>query len=1457
MLIPSPGERSERLFDPFFIEPSFVGYSCYVFGFDHFRQDIGEEMEEAGELYADNGDGNSWNPVSVGVARLPWKSISAMRDGSVTVEQPDPAFGNRKAGLRIVSANHAADVPKGHMHRRIDLMKVAIGCLVWLLSSLHAKAEPFVEGRVRLTSGDPVSGAQVLLFDLSDLRSAPLAATTDRSGHFSLPLEGALAEHFELGANYPNPFNPSTLIPYQLPTPMQVRLEVFNLLGQRIATLVEGAQPAGFHTAVWDGTDAVGRAVGAGVYVYRLSGNGVQLTRSMLLIDGQAGISSGGPGGGAAARDAGRETTSVYGLTVSGPGLIPHVNPAFRVEAGMAPLEVVVEAGGSVPPAKVASSGGILGDVDNTGGVDFFDALLVALYSLDASVFIPNNGDISLGDVNADGQVDLSDAWLIAAYLNDPSDPVLPTGIGEPVAATASLSPDPSTVTFADDGAWHRFLVEADEAVSVVVNPGGTPPGLEITTRSGRGNYCPAETDDDVSRENGQAVYLSGCAAGEATVELRRESDSTVLRTYTFEVTGSPADLVVESISVSDRTLTPGQSFTLSATVRNQGTGQSAATTLQYYRSSNRTISTRDTRIGTDAVSALAAAATSAESIRLTAPSSEGTYYYGACVVSAGGESAGNNCSRAVTVTVNVATEGAGTGGDSGTGGEDRALIIQSVEVSDNNLTAGQSFEFEITVHNQGANAVSSGLNLFRSTDATIDGTDAYIGSIWETTLRGGETRTVSLDWIAPPYPGTYFYGFCDSQYFYSKNCSTGLRVRVEGSEGGTPDIVVHPPVISHGSLTPGGKFTLTTTFENIGTGRAAATTMRFYTSDDATIDATDTDWRTTRSSLRSLDVGHRQINRYSTSVPFEAGTYYFGWCVDPTLGETNTNNNCSTGVPVTVVLEGGRPDLIVVAPSILDHKPAAGEFRLWATVRNVGSGPSDRTTLHYYRSDDATIEATDALIRTQYILSLAIEGRAGLPAVYHPNELENVVTAPRDPGTYYYGACVEPVPGESDTNNNCSEPVPMNVRVPDLAVGLIWVSTSVSQAGQSFTLRATVRNQGPDEAAATTLRYYRSDNAAIDASDTPIGTDAVRSLTAFEGLASGPGSRLAPSGTSRQAIRVRAPSSPGTYYYGACSDAVPNETNTDNNCSLGAYVRVVPSGEDPFNIELVMVGDFTDPRKDVMQQAARRWETILTEGLPDVDFSGNPFDFFDDDGRVTMQIDDTVDDLRILVYKDDLGGPVGHGGPNFVRSGNPTGLPVLGHISIDSGFLARRQQWEPLWVEERLLRDLMVHEIAHVLGFGPLWTDFGLRHGSGMDSYFGGEQAIEAFNAAGGGNYSGKKIPLEFGLGGGGCGEPSHWRGHVFRGLDREFGAEIMEPTMEREHALSAITIQSLADLGYVVDISRADPYRLPVSVSTAQPPSASAKPVASYGEFDRGALGTIYVGDEQGQIIGTISRE
>ena len=201
-------------------------------------------------------------------------------------------------------------------------MPFAFAVFVGLFSSALVVAEPLVEGRVRLSSGAPASSMQVLLFDMTALERGPVAqATTDASGYFALRLASlgspALPDGFGLGPNYPNPFNPSTVIPYQLPTAARVRLEVFNVLGQRVVTLVNGDRPAGFHSAVWGATNGSGQAVAAGVYIYRLTAAGTQHTGRMVLVDGQAGTAAVSAVGVPA-----EPAERTYGIVVSGAGVV-------------------------------------------------------------------------------------------------------------------------------------------------------------------------------------------------------------------------------------------------------------------------------------------------------------------------------------------------------------------------------------------------------------------------------------------------------------------------------------------------------------------------------------------------------------------------------------------------------------------------------------------------------------------------------------------------------------------------------------------------------------------------------------------------------------------------------------------------------------------------------------------------------------------------------------------------------------------------------------------------------------------------------------------------------------------------------------------------------------------------------------------------------------------------------
>lgn len=95
---------------------------------------------------------------------------------------------------------------------------------------------------------------------------------------------GNVPAKFSLSQNYPNPFNPMTTIEYSLPEQSQVKLEVFNVLGQRVKTLADVVQPAGRHRMVWDGKDAQGKDVASGIYFYRLQAGEFTDSKRMVIL---------------------------------------------------------------------------------------------------------------------------------------------------------------------------------------------------------------------------------------------------------------------------------------------------------------------------------------------------------------------------------------------------------------------------------------------------------------------------------------------------------------------------------------------------------------------------------------------------------------------------------------------------------------------------------------------------------------------------------------------------------------------------------------------------------------------------------------------------------------------------------------------------------------------------------------------------------------------------------------------------------------------------------------------------------------------------------------------------------------------------------------------------------------------------------------------------------------------
>ena len=1032
-------------------------------------------------------------------------------------------------------------------------MKSLVVCLMALMIFIQSDAnqQPTVSGHVRLSDGLPVAGAQVMLFDVADLRRGVMAyATTDEAGQFVLPLAalGRLPQGFALGTNYPNPFNPATIIPYELAATSPVKLEVFNILGQWMATLVDGEQGAGSYQAQWDGTDAAGQAAAAGLYFYRLTVDGVPQTGRMVLVDGQAGVPMRGAGvESLSAAESLNEAYGTYGLVVSGPGMVAYVDAEFGVEAGMGPVDIAVEARRDAPLTEPVPSG-ILGDVDNNGQVDIADGLLVAAYSVNPATALPNSGD-----VNGDNQTDITDAWLLATYKGD----LAAWGLSGRGKAVGTLATGQEQTFSLPGGASMEF---------VRIEPGTFQMGAP-SSESGRWDDEGPVHEVEISRGFWLGKYEVTQGEWEAVVGSNPSS-----------YTGN-ARRPVEMVSWNDVHEFIGR--------LNDAAGDSLyrlPSEAEWEYACRAGTSTRwsfgddESRLGDYAwYDCNDGCNTKAVGGKL--PNAWGLYdmqgnvwewvqdwfewgYYntsprvdppgptsGAHRVGRGGSFAYTarhlRVANRIDASPDYRDDVAGfrlLRMDSG----QTQLPIQNPDLSvvalasPSSIPEGQSVTVAATVINQGdGSAAGTTVRFYRSSDATIDASDMPVGNNQAVSgLAASASSTVSTT-DAPPTAGTYYYGACvdavSNESNTSNNCSAGVPVIVQPA--GAPDLAV-TVLVSPSSITEGQSVTLSATVGNQGNAVAAGTTLRFYRSSDATIDSNDLSVGSSQAVSSLAALASSTVS--TTDAPAPAGTYYYGACVDAVSDESNASNNCSAGVPVTV-RAAGAPDLAVTVSASPSSITAGESVTLSATVGNQGNAVAAGTTVRFYRSSDATIDTNDLPVgSSQAVSSLAASASSTV----------STTDTPAPAGTYYYGACVDAVSDESNATNNCSPAMPVTVQpagAPDLVVTVSVNPVSIT-AGEAVSLSATVSNQGNAVAAGTTVRFYRSSDATIDANDRRLD------ITKVSGLAAGDSSPVL------RGVDVPTES----YYYGACVDAVSDESNVSNNCSPGVPVSIrVPGAPD------------------------------------------------------------------------------------------------------------------------------------------------------------------------------------------------------------------------------------------------------------------------------------------------------
>ena len=995
-------------------------------------------------------------------------------------------------------------------------------CLVGLLVSVDASpvSSPVISGHVRLPDGSPVAGAQVVLFDVADLRRGPVGqATTDEAGQFALPLAAGgafvLPQAVGLGQNYPNPFNPSTLIPYQLAVPSPVRLEVFNVLGQRVAMLVDGQQGAGSYVARWDGTDASGRAAASGVYFYRLTVAGAHQTGKMVLVDGQAGVPLGGARVEAVTLAAG--STATYGLVVSGEGLVTYVDADLGGAAGQGPVDLVVAAEPQVRrKVTVPTLEGLLGDVNADGRVDLDDGLLVAMYSVDPALSLPHHGLMTLGDVNCDGQVELADAGLLATYVVHPSAAAVASlRIGQ--RGGYSLNPVTEVV-------WGSILGTEKKDATVARLLDGVPVLLSGVLPIDGEDRLYLGIDRAYWTEQGGKQLYEALQQRFPITPIHVEPSIGVVR-HDGKVTRRPTTTAIRTVAPVTR-FGPPISFAESphAGLRDHSKAQQVVGRIEV---------PHDVMVGSVAVAVDITHPSSSDlKVELVAPSGVATTLYD-------GVREGINPEANLVGELPVSTELQGQPAK-GTW----QLRVGDYERGDTgrvnawNLTITPAQDAEETEEpvNVFLDTFQEGLGGWRTTEweaASLDTDSGVPGEGPGNIVAKAEgcsvcflTLETSVDLSDHDEVTLSFYRWLDP------GMGTGEFLGIDIGNNGA-----YQRLTNWDSQHADGAWHLET-FTLKGDQISNTFTLRFF--------------GITTNDFTTVAIDNIMIAAAPGSVTVTPDT-------TPDLAVTGTT------APTT------GPDLTIehaIQPSATVQPGAT--ITLYPRITNEGTAESPQTNIRIYRHDQQTTTPQQGGIEHQTTTTTPplAPGKATIRVTR--------VTAPQTPGTHHYYVCVDSVTNETQTDNNCTDAATITTlgdavtTQPDLTVTTATATPASVQSDDTITVQTTIRNIGTAQAPTTIIHVYRHKTRT----NTPkTGGIQERNTAATTTIA--PNAAVTVTSTHQ----VPQVATTTTFYYYVCVQALPGEP-TANNCSTPARVTVQPkptTESTPDYDSLPMGGDEAD----------------------------------------------------------------------------------------------------------------------------------------------------------------------------------------------------------------------------------------------------------------------------------------
>ncbi len=558
-------------------------------------------------------------------------------------------------------------------------------------------------------------------------------------------------------------------------------------------------------------------------------------------------------------------------------------------------------------------------------------------------------------------------------------------------------------------------------------------------------------------------------------------------------------------------------------------------------------------------------------------------------------------------------------------------------------------------------------------------------------------------------------------------------------------------------TTTVGGRYRIATASGQIDTvlGLFNAKGARVAFNDDISIDNQDSEIAVSLNPRTQYYLG---VTNYRGS---QSGTYH--WLIDgpSNIDDTREDNDTFATARNVGVFSGLR----TIGQLVMNDGHDWFKF----TTRNTGE------TNHYVQLD---------FLHAQGNLELELYDSRGtrIGSSTTAKNVERISLNNLDAGTYYVHGY-----GYNGVNNPSYRLTIVAPDAPPSGIdlrGAVLRATNTAPWGTAITIQSAVENRGSQAAGPFQTQWWLSQDSTWSSDDiilTELNGNPARTINRLN------------AGDTSSTINVTLALPPAGYvdwkgnrfYIVQRTDSGNtvreiDETNNSGQVGVGRDFDpiIVGVGTRDFQIDLAITG-LTASQRRIFEQAANRWEQVIIGDLPDANYNGR-----------------AVDDLLITargVSIDGRGGVLGRANPDRFRSGSS--IPYHGVMEFDTADLASLEANGTLF-------NVILHEMGHVLGIGTLWSRLGLIQGSGgSNPRFTGSRALAQYNAIFGTNANG--VPVE---NSGNTGTRDfHWRESILN-------TELLTGSIEAAGVpmpLSRVTVASLADLGYRVNLSAADSFQ------------------------------------------------